>query len=107
MRILKPFVSRFATTAILAGALVVAPASAMAQANGDEYDPEGPSPEAMAFDAVLVRPISFVGAVLSTAVFVVSLPFSAPGGNASQAAENLVADPWRYTFARPLGAGFD
>jgi hypothetical protein len=106
MRLHKPFMSRVAAVVVLSASMALTPVAALAESNGDEYDPRGPSPEAMAFDAVLVRPVSFVGAVLSTAVFVVSLPFSAPGGNASQAAETLVADPWRYTFARPLGAGF-
>jgi hypothetical protein len=35
--------------------------------------------------------------------FVLSLPFSALGGNVGEAAEKLVVDPAMFTFARPLG----
>jgi hypothetical protein len=71
---------------------------------GDEYQGAEPSPEGMAFDGVLVRPISLLGSLISTAFFVVSLPFSATGGNVDQAAHSMVAEPFRYTFKRPLGA---
>jgi hypothetical protein len=44
-----------------------------------------------------------VALVGGSVVFVLSLPFSALGGNVGEAADKLVVDPARYTFVRPLG----
>ncbi len=60
-------------------------------------------PGKMAVDILLTRPIGIISTVLGTALFIVSLPFSALGGNTKQAYENLIAKPARYTFKRPLG----
>ena len=57
----------------------------------------------MTADALLVRPLMFVGTVLGTGVFVVSLPFSALGGNVGEAADTLVMTPLKATFVRCLG----
>jgi hypothetical protein len=65
----------------------------------DIGDPYG----AMAADLVLARPLGFVATVLGTALFIVSLPFSAAGGNSKEAFERLVEDPAKFTFTRPLG----
>jgi hypothetical protein len=50
-----------------------------------------------------VRPFMLVGTVLTTATFIVTLPFSALGGNVDEAATKLVSEPASYTFVRPLG----
>ena len=57
----------------------------------------------MAVDVVLVRPLAFVASVLGAGLFIVSLPFSALGGNVGPAWSKLVAAPGKYTFIRPLG----
>jgi hypothetical protein len=57
----------------------------------------------MAVDIVLVRPISFVASVLGAGLFIVSLPFSALGGNVGPAWSKMVVAPGKYTFVRPLG----
>ena len=57
----------------------------------------------MAADAILARPIGIISTVLGGAVFIVSLPFSALGGNTGQAWDTLVITPARFTFKRPLG----
>jgi len=58
-----------------------------------------------AFDAVAVRPTTFLSSVFSSAVFVISLPFTAldPAIGARKAKENLVGYPFNDTFKRPLG----
>jgi len=66
---------------------------------GVREDPAG----LMAADAALARPVGTVATVAGFAVFLVSSPFSALGGNTKEAWENLVASPARYTFKRPLG----
>lgn len=67
---------------------------------GQEDEPSG---EAMAVDMLIARPLGIVATALGTAVFVVSLPFSAAGGNIEQAAQALVVGPARETFVRCLG----
>ena len=62
-----------------------------------------PSGAAMFIDALLVRPLMIGTTLVGSALFVVSLPFSALGGNVDQAAENLVVEPATSAFKRPLG----
>jgi hypothetical protein len=57
----------------------------------------------VAADALVVRPVSFVGTVLGSVVFVVTLPFTAPAHGVHTAAQNLVVAPARYTFTRQVG----
>ena len=64
---------------------------------------EEPSAGAMAADVLVARPLGVVATVLGGALFVVSLPFSAAGGNIDQAADKLVMGPVRETFVRCLG----
>lgn len=64
---------------------------------------ERPSGLEMTADAVVVRPVMFVGTLLGAGVFLVSLPFSALGGNVGEAADTLVMTPFRSTFLRCLG----
>jgi len=62
-----------------------------------------PDPGLMAADAALARPVGAVATVAGFAVFLVSSPFSALGGNTGEAWDSLVASPANYTFKRPLG----
>ena len=64
---------------------------------------EKPSALAMAGDAIFVRPVLLGMTVLGTAVYIVSLPFSALGGNMDEAGETLVIGPAKATFVRCLG----
>ena len=67
-------------------------------AAGNQLDPG-----LMAADIVLARPLGAVATVAGLAIFVVSAPFSALGGNSQEAWNSLVASPAGYTFIRPLG----
>ncbi|MGD2074777.1 MAG: hypothetical protein PVG38_07650 [Gammaproteobacteria bacterium] len=100
-------ISRKVTSYLVAGALVASslglPAVAGASAYAYEYNGVEPSGGEMLADAFLVRPFMLVGTVLTTATFIVTLPFSALGGNVDEAATKLVAEPASYTFVRPLG----
>jgi len=64
-----------------------------------------PSAGIKTFDALAVRPVTFVTSVFSAGAFVLSLPFTAldPALDVEQARENLVDEPFRDTFRRPLG----
>lgn len=57
----------------------------------------------MMADTFLVRPFMFAGTVIGLATFIVTLPFSALGGNIGEAGNTLVVEPAKYTFVRPLG----
>lgn len=70
----------------------------------DEYfETEDISGGAMIYDLVIVRPISAAATLVSTTAYILSLPFSALGGNVDEAAEKLVKEPFEWTFQRPLG----
>ena len=89
-------------TVILIAALVMIPfgSAAMAQNNPDENEKTSGK---MTLDLLLVRPAGLLATLLGSAVFIISSPFSAMGGNTREAYEKLVVEPARYTFQRPLG----
>ncbi|WP_336365580.1 hypothetical protein [Marinobacter sp. C2H3] len=64
---------------------------------------ESPSALAMAGDALFVRPALLATTIVGTAIYIVSLPFSALGGNAAEAGKVLVVGPAEATFVRCLG----
>lgn len=64
---------------------------------------EKPTPGAMLADLFMLRPTMLVGTAVGVTAFVISLPFSALGGNMDEAADTLVMQPVKYTFVRPLG----
>ena len=81
-------------------ALVVAAFSAPVWAIGSE---DNPGDFAMAGDLLIARPFGVVWTVAGSALFVISLPFTALGGNVKQAANTLVIGPAKETFVRCLG----
>jgi hypothetical protein len=83
-------------TWITAGALLLSAAPGFA--SDDE-----PSAGEMVVDVVVARPVGLVATVLGGAAFVVSLPFSALGGNVEEAADALFLGPAKATFIRCLG----
>jgi hypothetical protein len=77
-----------------------------------QYDPislkenKEPSTTTKVFDAVVVRPVMTAVTVISSAVFLGYLPFTASGVagiDTATASDNLVVYPFNYTFKRPLG----
>jgi hypothetical protein len=59
--------------------------------------------EKMAVDIVAIRPLGIVSTIAGCAVYVFSLPFSLPGGNARAVWETTVVKPAKFTFDRPVG----
>jgi hypothetical protein len=80
-------------------------ASAMSTTSATTYSDyaEAPTAGTMLADTVLVRPLMLVGTVVGVVAFVITLPFSALGGNVDDAGRILVVEPAKYTFIRPLG----
>jgi len=64
---------------------------------------EQPSALAMTGDALFVRPVLLGMTIVGTVVYIVSLPFSALGGNMEEAGKTLVVGPAKATFVRCLG----
>ena len=64
-----------------------------------------PSNGIKTFDALAVRPVTFVSSVFSAGAFVLALPFAAldPAMSVEETRRNLVEEPFKDTFQRPLG----
>lgn len=92
---------------ILTTGLASLPLSAFASQDNVSGDPaytlEAPPAYAMAGDLLIARPLLIAGTALGAILFVVSLPFSALGGNVEEAAQALVVEPGREAFVRCLG----
>jgi hypothetical protein len=63
---------------------------------------ERPEAFAMVID-VPIRIISLGLAMVGTAFFIVALPFALSSGSTGDAWDALVAEPFQFTFTRPLG----
>ncbi|WP_445000305.1 hypothetical protein [Halomonas mongoliensis] len=85
---------------LLALVAMLGTSPAMAQQQRMEAQPSG---GAMVADALVARPLLAVATVAGTAVFLVSLPFTALGGGVDTAAETLIKAPAEATFRRCLG----
>ncbi len=96
-KIAKQAIVLFLITALL---FATFGSSAIASVDFEKKDPTG---GAMFADFILVRPVGIVALVAGSVLFVVSLPFSALGGNVKAAAKSLVIKPAKFTFTRPLG----
>jgi hypothetical protein len=92
--VMQKFIRSRALTALIVAAISV-PAFAATE--------ETPNDWAMAGDVLVARPFGMVLTLVGSALFVVSLPFTALGGNVKQAADTLVVGPAKETFVRCLG----
>jgi len=63
---------------------------------------ERPAAFAMIID-VPIRILSLGLAMVGTAFFIVALPFALSSGSTGDAWDALVAEPFQFTFTRPLG----
>ncbi|MEW6078151.1 MAG: hypothetical protein AB1724_10090 [Thermodesulfobacteriota bacterium] len=91
---------RRAALLVLIAALVTAPLAASARQMSDINEVNGGTITA---DFLVCRPLGLAATILGSALFVVSLPFSALGDNIDQVGNILVVEPARFTFTRPLG----
>jgi len=84
------------TVAILLAIMIIFTASAV-------FAKDKPGAANIIGDMVLLRPLGVCSLVIGTAFFIVSLPIAAISQSTKQTAEVLVADPFKFTFTRPLG----
>lgn len=94
-------------TAVMMMLAVFLAVSTASYAKENMKEPPGPSGEAMVFDIILARPLGLVTLVAGSAIFIVGLPFTIPTGSVKSSARKLVADPFEFTFMRPVGEPFD
>ncbi|MCG8908695.1 multidrug transporter [Pseudomonas nitroreducens] len=96
-----------ATAMALVCAFSVLPAvaqDAVSNVSGDPtYTVEAPPAYAMMGDLIFARPLLIAATVVGAAAFVVTLPFSAAGGNIGEAGKALVVEPGKAAFVRCLG----
>ena len=94
--------ARFVAHATAVAALAYCAAAPAGDMEMDDVD-TAPTAEQMTLDLIIVRPLSLVGTLLGTVVFVVALPINALTLNFSDPARRLILEPAQYTFTRELG----
>jgi hypothetical protein len=67
------------------------------------YTEDSPSGAMMLVDGIAVRPVSFIAIAVGIVGTVATLPFSLPSGKVNRVAQKLIAEPFAFTFTRPLG----
>ena len=94
-----------AALALTTGLLTLpAQADDVQTSSGDPaYQIQTPKGYAMLGDLIIARPLLIGATAIGVVAFVVSLPFTALGGNIEESAEALVMEPGREAFARCLG----
>ena len=94
----------FRALAVVVMLSVGAPALASNAGSGDpRYTIQNPPAYAMLGDLLIARPLLIAATVIGAGAFVVSLPFTALGGNVGEAGQALVVDPGKAAFVRCLG----
>ena len=98
--------ARLFTAALVAAALLIGPVGSAAGSTFDEEGLEATKKETpIVLDALILRPVGLVLTAVGTALFV---PAAAVVGvtrptDIGKPFQNLVANPFRYTFMDPLG----
>lgn len=64
---------------------------------------ESPDGGVMLADVLVARPLGIAACVLGLVGTALAAPFAAISGNMDEVAQRLVADPFAYTFERPVG----
>jgi len=104
---MKLFRSTAAALALTTGLLALPAHADVAQQQNSSGDPmytaEYPAAFPMMGDLLIARPLLIAATVIGAGVFVVSLPFTAAGGNIGEAGKALVVEPGAAAFVRCLG----
>ncbi|HZX15988.1 MAG TPA: multidrug transporter [Pseudomonas sp.] len=103
---MKLFRSTAAALALTTGLLALPAYADVAQQNssGDPlYTANAPKAFSMIGDLLVARPLLIGATAIGAVAFVVSLPFTAAGGNIGEAGKALVVEPGEAAFVRCLG----
>ena len=66
-----------------------------------------PTGSQIAIDIVLLRPLGLTATVLGSGIFIIGLPFTIPTSTVGLSAQKLIVEPFRFTFARPIGSDME
>jgi hypothetical protein len=73
-------------------------------AQGDSaHQQEPPSTGAILGDFIFIRPFGVIAVAVGVVATVATLPIAVPSGSVGTVAQKLVAEPFAFTFTRPLG----
>lgn len=100
------FRSTAAVLALTTGLLALPAQAEVVQQNtsGDPlYTADAPKAYSMVGDLIIARPLLIGATIIGAGLFVISLPFSAAGGNIGEAGKALVVEPGKEAFVRCLG----
>lgn len=102
---MKLFRSTAAALALTTGLLTLpAYAEVADNTSGDPlYTANAPKAFSMIGDLLIARPLLIGATAIGAVAFVVSLPFTAAGGNIGEAGKALVVEPGKEAFVRCLG----
>jgi hypothetical protein len=103
---MKLFRSTAAALALTTGLLALPAHADVAQQNtsGDPlYTANAPKAYSMIGDLLIARPLLITATAIGAVAFVVSLTFTAAGGNIGEAGKSLVVEPGMAAFVRCLG----
>lgn len=64
---------------------------------------EPPSPELMLVDVFIVRPVGLAACAVGLLGSIVAMPFASLSENDGEVSRRLIAEPFAYTFTRPVG----
>ncbi len=99
--LIRCFALFFSIASLLPSVALASPPSSATDASS--VVDERPSAAAMALDAVVARPLMGIATILGAGGFIVTLPFSAIGGNVEEVGQKLVVTPFNATIMRCLG----
>lgn len=88
------------TFAVISFLLIFLSVSTVSMAMMEGQEPSG---GAILFDVAIVRPLGIASIALGSAIFVIGLPFTIPSRSVKFSAKKLIAEPFEYTFRRPVG----
>ncbi len=91
---------------ILAFAVVTAPCGPAFAEGVDRQIPVRESGEddiPIIIDVLILRPVGLATCVIGLAASIVAMPFAIPSNSTEKVYRALIAEPFYYTFKRPLG----
>jgi hypothetical protein len=88
-------------TAVCLAALLMVPSTRALGAYTDKA-----TGDSIIIDVLLTRPLGIAAIAFGAGIFIIALPFTLPTRTVGTAADQLVAEPFRFTFVRPVGTEY-
>lgn len=100
---MRRFVSVLIVVALILGSISVATAWAGDGAATWSQEDQTPQGEWILADLLIMRPLGIAACAVGFAGSVLALPFAAMSNSDKDVSRRLIAEPFAYTFTRPLG----